>query len=178
MKKVLLHICCGVCACIAVKRLLDEGFYVTGFFFNPNIHPLKEYNKRKNNLDVIKKIFGINIIEGVYEPRGWFEFTRNYSGEKEGGRRCTICYEFRLRETLLVCKKEKFDFFTTTLTISPHKRSSAIFAIAKKVGGSYFLERDFKKKDGFKEAVAFAKEYNLYRQNYCGCVYSLLEKKT
>lgn len=177
MKKVLLHICCGVCASVAIKRLKEEGFYVSGFFFNPNIHPQAEYNKRKANLKIIKKIFGIEIIEGLYEPKQWFKFTRVYAREKEGGKRCSICYALRLRESFLLCRNKGFDFFTTTLTISPHKKSSTISTIGKKIGGTYFLERDFKKKDGFKEAMIFAKKYDLYRQNYCGCIYSLLERK-
>jgi predicted adenine nucleotide alpha hydrolase (AANH) superfamily ATPase len=177
MMKVLLHICCSVCASLAIKRLKDEGFFVVGFFFNPNIHPFSEYRRRKDNLAVVKRVFSIDIIEGSYKPRDWFDVCKEYAEAPEGDIRCNLCYEFRLKETLDLCKRGQFDFFTTTLSISPHKSSATIFDVAKKIGGNYFLERNFKEKDGFKQAIDFSKEHKLYRQNYCGCVYSLLERR-
>ena len=177
MKKVLLHICCCGCASVAIKRLKEEGFTVKGFFFNPNIHPLREYERRKNDLSILRKVFSVDIIEGSYNPREWFPVCKEYAQEEEGGERCRLCYGYRLRQTYPLCKKLNFDFFTTTLTVSPHKRSHTIFDVGHTIGGDCFLERDFKKKNGFKESVEFSMRYALYRQNYCGCVYSLMERQ-
>jgi len=154
-----------------------EGFYVEGFFFNPNIHPMGEYNRRLKEMDKIRDIFGIKIIEGRYSPREWFNLCRIYSQEKEGGLRCKVCYKMRLEQTYKVCKELGYDFFTTTLTVSPHKRSRDIFEVGYEVGGSYFLEKDFKKKGGFMRACELSRKYGFYHQDYCGCVYSLLERR-
>jgi len=177
VKKILLHICCGVCASSCVENLHSQGFYVVGFFFNPNIHPFEEYQRRKENLKLIKEKFSLEIIEGEYNPREWFKICKEYAKEREGGRRCLLCYEFRLKETQKLCKSLGFDFFTTTLTVSPHKKAEMVFSVGKKLDEKRFLEIDFKKKDGFKKAMEFAKKYNLYRQDYCGCVYSFQERK-
>ena len=175
MKKVLLHICCAVCASESIRRLLEEGFYVVGFFYNPNIHPRKEYEERKKDLEIIKKVFRMEIIEAEYDVRNWFEVTKDYKNLPEGSLRCQVCWRMRLEKTFSFAKRMNFDFFTTTLTISPHKNSKKIFEVGKSISPT-FLERDFKKKDGFKKAIEFSKKYNLRRQNYCGCVYSLLER--
>jgi ribonuclease HII len=177
MKRILLHICCSVCASLAIKKLKEEGFFVVGFFFNPNIHPFSEYQRRKKDLAIIRDYFSVEIIEGSYHPRNWFDVCKKYAKYPEGSIRCNLCYEYRFKETFQLCKKEQFDFFTTTLSISPHKNSKTLFTIGKRVGGNYFLERDFKKRDGFKQAIDFSKRHNLYRQNYCGCVYSLLQRR-
>jgi hypothetical protein len=169
MKKVLLHICCGVCALSSILRLRDSGFAVTGFFYNPNIHPEQEYFKRKQAL---AQIGSLEIIEGNYDWENWFKLCQGYNNEPEGGRRCLICYELRLRKTWELCANASFDFFTTTLTISPHKDSSAIINIGKQIGGDKFLAIDFKQDQGFQQTMALAKQNNLYRQKYCGCEYS------
>lgn len=179
MKKVLLHICCGVCAISSVKRLQDEGYEVEGFYFNPNIFPKEEYLKRQEVLEKIKTVCGIRIVEGNYNHEEWKNFcvpSVEYEKEPESGKRCLLCYEYRLKETFQKSCETGFIFFTTTLTISPHKNSKKIFEIGKKVGGEKFLEIDFKKKDGFKNTIKMSKEYNFYRQNYCGCEYSLTNK--
>ena len=173
----MLHICCCACASVAIKRLKEEGFIVEGFFLNPNIHPLTEYEKRRKDLFALREFFSVNIIDGNYFPREWFNVCGHYSSEKEGGKRCALCYEYRLRETYNFGKEGNYDFFSTTLTISPHKSSHIIFEIGHSMGGDFFLKRDFKKKDGFKDSVEFSKEHRIYRQNYCGCVYSLLDRK-
>ncbi|MBU1121957.1 MAG: epoxyqueuosine reductase QueH [Candidatus Omnitrophota bacterium] len=172
MKKVLLHICCGVCAYSAIKALKDKGFYVEGFFYNPNIEPLDEYIKRKDTAAEVCQISKVSISEGSYSPQQWHDIIDGYKDDIEGGRRCDLCYEMRLRETLRVCQEKKIDFFTTTLTISPYKNSNKIHQIGKKLSDSRFLAVDFKKNDGFKETMRFAKKHNLYRQNYCGCLYN------
>lgn len=177
MPKCLLHICCGICALASIERIREEGFSVKGLFFNPNIHPYSEYIRRKETAQNVANITDIKIIERKYSVFEWFNLCKEYSHEQEGGTRCKLCYESRLQETFKICLKERFDYFTTTLTISPHKTSSVIFEIGKRLGGDKFLCLDFKKKEGFKKSVAKAKENNLYRQNYCGCVYSLRDHK-
>jgi len=177
-KKVLLHICCGVCALSCIERLEKENFTVKGFFFNPNIHPYKEYQRREQAWQRVKEVMNVDDIESIdYNPREWFEMVKEYRNEKEGGRRCSICFEFRLKECFKFATQLGFDYFSTTLTISPHKNSRVIIEIGKKIGKEYFLDIDFKKKNGFKRTMELAKKLNLYRQNYCGCVYSLLERR-
>jgi predicted adenine nucleotide alpha hydrolase (AANH) superfamily ATPase len=172
MKKVLLHICCGVCALHCINCLKEDGLYVEGFYFNPNIHPESEYQKRKTVVEQLKEICSIKINEGKYKNDDWFASCRAYSDEPEGGRRCLLCYRMRLAETLNIARKLNFNYITTTLTISPHKSSKEIITLGKELAGDIFLDADFKKQDGFKKTTELAKKYNFYRQNYCGCVYS------
>ena len=171
-KKVLLHICCGVCAFAAIKRLEDEDFYVEGFFYNPNIHPESEYNRR---LDAAKKVASLSSVtfhQAEYDLCQWNNLCLGYKDLPEGGKRCLLCYELRLLKTDLKRKELGFDYFTTTLTISPHKNSQSVFAVGESVDRESFLVRDFKKQDGFKKTSALAKEAGIYRQDYCGCIYS------
>jgi len=172
-KKVLLHICCGVCAFYSIDYLKEKGFEVVGYFFNPNIYPEEEYNKRKDVLYTVADLTSIKIIEGDYANKEWEELCKAYKDEPEGGKRCELCYKIRLEETAKKSKDLNFDYFTTTLTISPHKKSKVIFDIATLIDKNRFLFIDFKKNDGFKKTIELAKKYNLYRQNYCGCRYSL-----
>ncbi len=176
-KKLLLHICCCGCASLAIERLQQAGYEVTGFFFNPNIHPRIEYEKRKADLKILREIFSLEIIEAAYLPREWFAVSKQYAREKEGGTRCRLCYAFRLAETARHCRERDYDLFTTTLSISPHKSSPLIFSVGQKIDAKRFLAEDFKKKDGFKKSVEFSRQHGLYRQNYCGCIYSLLARR-
>lgn len=173
MKKVLLHICCGICAAASVQRLKADGFEVEGFFFNPNIHPAREYIKRKKAAGEASKISKINLIEAEYDADSWFKRCQALKNEPEGGKRCLLCYEMRLKKTLDTCLDKGFDYFTTTLSISPHKNSAEIFEVGKRLDKDRFLAIDFKEKDGFKNTMESAKKYNLYRQSYCGCIYSM-----
>lgn len=172
MKKVLLHVCCGVCALSSIDRLKQEGFSVEALFYNPNIQPHSEYLKRKQAAVTAAQTKEIKITEGEYNNADWLKICGPYKEEKEGGKRCSLCYEMRLKETFLFCLKNNFDYFTTTLTISPHKNSQAIIELGKKIGKDKFLCLDFKKQEGFKKTMEEAKALNLYRQNYCGCEYS------
>jgi len=172
MKKVLLHACCGVCAFASIERLKKEGFLPQALFFNPNIQPEDEYQKRKDAATKVAQASDINLIEAEYSIEEWQKACQIYAGEKEGGLRCDICFEIRLQRTFEAAREGGFDYFTTTLTISPHKRSKKIFEIGKRIGGDRFLAIDFKKHDGFKRTIEAAKKLNLYRQNYCGCLYS------
>ena len=180
MRQILLHICCGVCASSAVERLRDEGFKPLGFFYNPNIHPKKEYLKRYKIAKEIACIMKFDLIAGPYDKDRWLKKTIGLEDEAEGGGRCCECFKMRLEKTKRIASKMSISKFSTTLTLSPHKNTVIINEIGKKLSPLGFLARDFKKQDGFRLAIEFAKRYNLYRQGYCGCIYSLnarLDKK-
>jgi predicted adenine nucleotide alpha hydrolase (AANH) superfamily ATPase len=171
--KILLHICCGVCAAGVVERLTLEGHQVHGLFYNPNIHPRQEYDRR---LEVARKVareLDFPLEVPLYITEEWFEETVSLEDEPEGGRRCEVCFRLRLKKTYLYMTDCGADAFTTTLTISPHKSADMINRVGQEIGGERFLARDFKKKAGFKRAVELAKKWALYRQDYCGCIYSM-----
>jgi predicted adenine nucleotide alpha hydrolase (AANH) superfamily ATPase len=171
--KVLLHICCGVCAGSVVERLLKEGHNVTGYFYNPNIHPREEYERRLEVARIVANRLGIQLLEGEYAPEHWLKEVVGLEKEPEGGQRCEVCYWFRLRETHRFALEKGFQVFTTTLTVSPHKPAAVVNRIGEAIGGDKFLARDFKKQDGFKRANEIAKTLGVYRQHYCGCLYSM-----
>ncbi len=170
--KIVLHVCCGVCAAGVVERLTSEGHQVFGLFYNPNIHPLEEYNKRLEVAYQVAKELNFPLAEIPYTPEEWFKKTGSLTNEPEGGKRCEICFRLRLKSAYLYMADNKCDAFTTTSTISPHKSADVINRVGREVGGDRFLVRDFKKKEGFKRATELAKKLDLYRQDYCGCVYS------
>jgi len=171
--KVLLHICCGVCAGSVAERLLREGHQVTGYFFNPNIHPLTEYEKRLNVARAVADWLHVPLAVGIYNPEDWLKATPGLESEPEGGKRCEVCYRLRIQETYRYAAGGGFDAFTTTLTVSPHKPAAIVNRVGLEIGGGKFLARDFKKQDGFKRANEIARQLNIYRQHYCGCVYSM-----
>ena len=175
--KVVLHICCGVCAAGAVERLALEGHQIIGFFYNPNIHPTQEYQRRLEAIYKVAKELKFPLEVAPYTPKEWLRETINLRYESEGGKRCEVCLRLRLRETYLYMLNSRGDAFTTTLTVSPHKSQEAINRIGREIGGDNFLARDFKKKEGFKRAIELARQWNLYRQDYCGCIYSLKERR-
>jgi predicted adenine nucleotide alpha hydrolase (AANH) superfamily ATPase len=170
---VLLHICCGVCAGSVIERLLSESHGVTGYFFNPNIYPAPEYVAR---LEVARRVcdwLRAPLVAGEYRPDRWQKAVSGLEKEPEGGRRCEVCYRVRLTEAHRFALANGFDVFTSTLTVSPHKPASVVNRVGQEVGGAMFLARDFKKQDGFKRANQIARELDIYRQHYCGCIYSL-----
>jgi predicted adenine nucleotide alpha hydrolase (AANH) superfamily ATPase len=171
--KIVVHICCGVCAAGVVKTLAEEGFEVTGFFYNPNIHPEKEYLKRLETTRRVARELNFPLISAPYTPDEWFSQAEVFKHEPEGGKRCEVCYRIRLEKTYQYLLSYGVDLFTTTLTISPHKRAEIVNRIGREIGGDSFLARDFKKKDGFKKANELARQWGLYHQNYCGCIYSM-----
>lgn len=171
-KEVLLHICCAVCAIGAIMKLREEKYSVTGFYFNPNIHPEEEYVRRFRALKIVCKELNFPIIEGKYEKKRWFSKTEGLTEEPEGGKRCNICYNMRLRRTYEYFNQGNYDYFTTTLTISPHKNAERVNNIGGEIGGESYLKKNFKKKNGFKKAIEKAKNLSIYRQNYCGCEFS------
>lgn len=173
MMRVLLHICCGVCAGSVAERLLSEGHQVIGYFFNPNIHPTTEYEKRLEVAKTIAGSVGFPLFEGEYKPEDWVKSTIGLEKEPEGGKRCEVCYRLRLEAAYHHMQEYTCAVFTTTLTVSPNKPASVINWIGTEIGADKFLARDFKKKDGFKRANEIAKKLDVYRQHYCGCIYSL-----
>ena len=170
--KVILHICCGVCAAGAASVLLSENQQVIGYFYNPNIYPEDEYQRRLEAAAKTAGHLGFDLIEGPYDPSGWLAETETLKHEPEGSKRCAICYRIRLQKSYEFMMEKGFDAFTSTLTISPHKSALIINAIGAEIGGDKFMARDFKKKEGFKKATEMARRWELYRQNYCGCLFS------
>jgi predicted adenine nucleotide alpha hydrolase (AANH) superfamily ATPase len=174
--KVMLHICCGVCAAGAVERLSSEGHTVIGLFYNPNIHPAEEYSRR---LEVAKQVaaeLDFPLIVPPYEPGEWLQEAETLADEPEGGRRCEVCFQLRLHKAHDFMVERQADVFTTTLTIGPRKSADVINRIGREIDDERFLVRDFKKKAGFQRAIDLAKQWELYRQDYCGCLYSRRSK--
>lgn len=196
-RKVLLHSCCAPCSSYCMEYL-REYFALTVFFYNPNITENAEYQKRVEeekrlirafnrereqaayvNSDEKRKFSPIAIIEGDYEPECFFEIAKGLEGCPEGGERCRACYELRLRKTAETAAELGFDYFTTTLTISPLKNADWLNEIGEKLALEYqvaFLPSDFKKKNGYKRSIELSTQYELYRQDYCGCAYSKAER--
>ena len=171
--RVVLHICCGVCAAGVVERLTLEGHEVLGLFYNPNIHPPEEYERRLEATYKVSKELNFLLEAGPYTPEEWFKETSSLENEPEGGRRCEVCFRLRLKKAYLYLQDCGWDAFTTTLTVSPSKSADVINQTGQEIGGDRFLVRDFKKKAGFQQATELAKKWALYRQNYCGCLYSV-----
>jgi len=175
--KVLLHICCGVCAAGAAEQLLAEGFEVTGYFYNPNIYPYGEYQRRLEATRKAAEELKFSLNEGRYTSNEWTVVTESLKGEPEGGKRCEVCFRYRLENTYRLLDESGFDYFTTTLTTGPRKPAAIVNRIGGEIGGERFLIRDFKKKAGFQRATNLAKEWGIHRQHYCGCIYSMREDK-
>lgn len=175
--KLLLHCCCAPCSSYCLTQL-DGYFDVTCFFYNPNITEEEEYYKRLNELKRFLKdagYSGIEVIDGGYSPDVFFEAVKGKENLPEGQSRCFICYRLRLEKTLLMCEKGGFDYFATTLTVSPHKRADVLNEIGEEISSDKtvkYLPSDFKKRGGYLKSIELSKEYGLYRQNYCGCVFS------
>jgi predicted adenine nucleotide alpha hydrolase (AANH) superfamily ATPase len=175
--KVVLHICCGVCAAGAVEALVREGHQVVGFFYNPNIHPAEEYQRRLETARRVAQELHFPLEVPAYEPEEWLKQTSSLRDEPENGKRCQVCYRLRLEKTYDYMVDCGADTFTTTLTISPRKSAKIINTIGQEIGSDKFLMRDFKKQEGFKRAVELAKLWQLYRQDYCGCIYSMRQRR-
>ena len=174
----LLHSCCAPCSSY-VLEYLSKYFNITVLYYNPNIFPKEEYDKRveeqKRLISRMSFEHEVRFIPGRYEPQEFFEMAKGYEHLREGKERCFRCYKLRLEETAKIAKEKGFDYFTTTLTISPLKRADKLNEIGLELAENYgvlYLTSDFKKKNGYKRSIELSHEYNLYRQNYCGCVYS------
>lgn len=181
MKKLLLHSCCGPCSTAVIERLLG-GYDITIFYYNPNITDEPEYVHRRQEQEKFLKKYNENtpdnqvgFLEGDYIVGDFYTAASGFESEKEGGARCTKCFDLRLNETAKVAKNLNFDIFGTTLTVSPHKNYKLISELGNEIASKYqieFLDMDFKKKAGYQRSVDISKEYGLYRQNYCGCEFS------
>lgn len=176
--RLLLHSCCAPCSSYCLE-LLSQHFAVTVFYYNPNIYPPEEYEMRVEEQDRFVKAFPakypISFVEGTYDTAKFYEMAKGMEQLKEGGERCFACYEMRLRESAEYAKEHGFDFFTTTLSISPLKNAEKLNEIGQKLELEYdikYLYSDFKKQNGYKRSTEISNEYDMYRQYYCGCVYS------
>lgn len=173
-----LHACCAPCSSY-VLEYLSQYFSITVFFYNPNIFPAEEYEKRGRELQRLigemKVAHPVALVEGAYHPEEFFAMARGLEEVKEGGERCFRCYRLRMEETARLAREGGFDYFATTLSISPLKNAGKINEIGEELAGIYevkHLPSDFKKKNGYKRSVELSAEHGLYRQNYCGCVFS------
>ena len=184
-KRLLLHSCCAPCSSYCMEYLRDY-FDLTVFYYNPNITLTAEYEKRvaeeKRLIEAYNRMPGkrsIQMKEGAYDPERFYEMAKGLERCPEGGERCFRCYELRLRETARVAAEEGYGLFTTTLTISPLKNAAKLNEIGERLAKEYgvaFLNSDFKKRGGYQRSIELSKEYALYRQDYCGCVYSKAER--
>lgn len=182
--KLLMHVCCGPCS-TACLGLVADYFDITLLFYNPNIHPKFEYDKRYGELLKFVNIknskgYNIKIVNAIYNEQEYFNKVKGLEKEKEGGKRCTECFNLRLEYSAEYALENGFDYFTTTLTVSPHKNSQLINEIGNSLEKKYnikYLFSDFKKNEGYKKSIELSREYNLYRQDYCGCIFSKLERE-
>ena len=177
-KTLLLHACCAPCSSY-VLEYLSEYFDISVFYYNPNIAPYAEYEKRIFELKRLMKEMPLSgktaFIDGKYEPERFVDITKGLETMEEGGERCFKCYRMRMEEAAKAALEKDFDYFTTTLSISPHKNAEKINEIGQELEQKYkvkYLCADFKKRDGYKRSIQLSREYGLYRQNYCGCIYS------
>ena len=177
--KLLLHACCAPCSSSCIERL-SNFFEITIFYYNPNISNEEEYLKRleevKRFVSEFKTKYEVKVIDGRYDPNEFFEIAKGLENEPERGARCYKCYKLRMEETFKFASKHDYDYVATTLTLSPYKKTDWINKIGEELNNKYsttYLYSDFKKKNGYKRSIELSKEYNLYRQDYCGCIYSV-----
>ena len=174
--KLLLHSCCGPCSSYVITYLSDY-FDISILYYNPNIEPDGEFQKRKETqLKLIDKLKldNVSFLDIPYDNKEFKDIVGGHESDPEGGERCHLCYDLRLTKTAKLASEKGFDYFCTTLTVSPYKNSYVINEIGEKIGEYYnikWLYSDFKKKDGYKKSIELSKKYNLYRQNYCGCMF-------
>lgn len=179
----LLHSCCAPCSSHVIDTL-SPYFNITILYYNPNIEPYDEYIKRKKEekrfINQYPNINKLNIIDCDYDNVKYHEIIKGLEQEKEGGARCIKCYYLRLEKTAQIAKENKYDYFATTLTVSPLKNSTKLNEIGEKLSKQLdikYLYSDFKKKNGYKHSIELSKQYDLYRQDYCGCIYSYNQRQ-
>ena len=181
--RLLLHSCCAPCSSY-VLEYLSRHFEITVFYYNPNIYPPEEFGKRveeqKRLIAQLPAEHPISFLDGPYEPERFYEMARGLEQVPEGGERCFKCYRLRLTETAEMARAGKYDYFTTTLSISPLKNAEKLNEIGGQLAKDYgvdYLYSDFKKRNGYKRSTELSREYGLYRQDYCGCVFSMRERR-
>lgn len=180
MKKMLLHTCCAPCSTAVIERL-SADYNITVLYYNPNIYPTEEYNKRKSEqiryIQILQqKGLDINYLDCDYNQNEFFDAVKGLETQPEGGNRCEVCFRLRLNYTAKLAKEKGFDVFATSLSVSPHKNAELLNKIGQELSKKYdieYLVSDFKKKDGYKRSIILSKENNIYRQNYCGCKFSI-----
>jgi len=175
MKKIILHACCAPCASYPIKKLKEDGYECVVFFYNPNIYPIEEYIIRRDELKNYCAKLDIEFFEEKYNESDFLNITKGLENEPEKGSRCVKCFNLRLKKTAEFAHLKGISYFTTTLTVSPHKNSQTVFEEGIKAANEFgveFLEYNFKKQDGFKISRQIARENNMYFQTYCGCRYS------
>lgn len=175
--RLLLHSCCAPCSSYCIKEL-SKYCYITVFFYNPNMDTEMEYNNRlreqKRFIEQFPSTLKVDFIDGLYTPNDFDNIAKGKENEPEKGERCTLCYRLRLEKTAIEAKNN-YDYFATTLTLSPLKDATRINEIGAMLQEKYqikYLPTDFKKREGYKQSIALSQEYKLYRQDYCGCIYS------
>ena len=172
--ELLMHACCAPCSSACLERIQDF-FDVTVYYYNPNIDSLEEYNKRSAEQERLCKAFGVKFIAESYDPEEFYVVAKGYEDAPEGGARCEKCFYLRLKKTAEKAKEKGFEYFTTTLTLSPLKNAALLNETGERVAqetGVKWLPSDFKKKGGYLRSIELSNEYGLYRQNYCGCIFS------
>lgn len=176
-KTLLLHCCCAPCALGVIERV-TRFFKVTLFWYNPNIMPSLEHDKRLEELKRVADIFGLPLVQAEYRAQDYFSRVKGLEGEKEGGARCVVCQKMRISAAEEYASQHGFDFFTTTLSVSPHKNAELINRLGEQCAslGAKWLHCDFKKKEGFKRSGELCAKYDVYRQNYCGCTFAAEEQ--
>lgn len=170
-KRILLHTCCSVCAASPVERLHSQGYEVILFFSNSNIFPEIEYQTRLQSARKLAGLLNLQLMEDLYDHESWLNHIKGLENEPERGRRCIKCFEYNLKRTAVAARTIGIPDFTTTLTVSRHKPSRVIFSVGSSLPG--FVSIDFKKQNGFSRSMQLSREYGLYRQNYCGCEFSM-----
>ena len=174
--KLLLHICCAPDATVPWPELISEGFDTVGFFYGGNIHPREEYEKRAEAVKILSGEINMPAVLPEYEPEKWLETTYDYRDEPERGKRCEVCFSVQLESAAEYAANHGFTHLSTTLTISPHKDARLINSIGARAAeacGLIWIEKVWRKSDGFRRSVCESRRLGLYRQNYCGCLYSI-----
>lgn len=178
-KRLLLHVCCAPCSTQALT-VLAPYFFITAYYDNPNIDTAEEYERRAQEQRRLARQSGLcDVVVAPFEPQAFYDAAKGHEKDKEGGERCKICYALRLKRALAYAERHGYDFLTTSLTVSPLKDAAALNDIGQRLcqdASVQFLPSDFKKKNGYLASVALSKAYGLYRQDYCGCIFSKLER--
>lgn len=174
-KRILVHACCAICSGYPISFLKDMGFEPVVYFYNPNIYPSEEYEKRLEAQKALCRNFDCELIIGEYAPEIYYDYVKGYESEPEKGLRCDKCFRLRLESAARLAKKLNINLFTTSMVISPHKNYEKLTSIGRKIASEYGLEyfsHNFRKNDGFLKTNNISKSLNLYRQNYCGCKFA------
>lgn len=179
-ERLLLHSCCAPCSSACLERVF-EAFQTTVFYYNPNVDDEAEYEKRKaEQIRLLERTGWADFLDCDHAAEKFFEMAKGYEQEPERGARCYRCYALRLQETARVAKENGYDYFCTTLSLSPYKNAAWINELGEKYAKEYgvkFLPSDFKKRGGYARSIELSEQYGLYRQDYCGCIYSRLERE-